>query len=312
VTLATRKIAFIVNPNSAMGSTGREWPQIKALAKERLGSFRSYLTAGPGDATRITRQALLDGIEVIVCVGGDGTLNEIMNGFMEEDGPLRTEAKLGLIPRGTGGDFIKSVPIPEELNRAMDLIMGSHVSPIDLGRLRYRDHDGRSAYRYFHNITSFGLGGEVDERVNRTTKVLGGFISFIWATLITILIYDKKRIHLKVDHGLEQRVASWNVVVANGQYHGGGMMVAPGARVDDGLFNVTVIGDLSVPEVFWHLPKLYNGKILQIEKVSSRTGKRVEAHSDQQVLLDVDGEQPGQLPVIIDMVPGVLPLIRPE
>ncbi len=295
-----------------MGSTGREWPRIKALARDRLGPFQSHLTTGPEDATRLTRLALLGGVELVVCVGGDGTLNEVVNGFMAEDGPIRPEALLGFIPRGTGCDFIKTIPIPRDLDMALDLINSSNARLIDLGRIKYRDHHGHYSCRYFHNITSFGLGGEVDERVNRTTKVFGGFISFIWATLISILIYDKKRIHLKVDDGFDQRIVSWNVVVANGQYHGGGMWVAPGATVDDGLFQVTILGDMTLAEVFRYLPKLYNGKISQLEKVNTLVGKRVEAYSDQRVLLDMDGEQPGRLPVVIDMVPSTLLLISGE
>jgi len=279
------------------------------MARDRLGPFQAYITSGPGDATQLTRRALLEGAEQVVCLGGDGTLNEVVNGFMGEEGPVRTGTTLAYIPRGTGCDFIKTVSLPRELDKAIELIIGSQARTIDLGQLRYSDYHGRPSLRYFHNITSFGLGGEVDERVNRTTKAFGGFISFIWATLISILIYDKKRIRLKIDDGPEQRVTSWNVVVANGQYHGGGMLVAPDASVDDGLFHVTVIGDLTLPEVFWHLPKLYNGKILQVKKVSAFIAKRVEAYSDQQVLLDVDGEQLGQLPVVIEMVPGALPLI---
>lgn len=142
--------------------------------------------------------------------------------------------------------------------------------------------------------------------------MFGGFISFICATLISILIYNKKRIHLRVDGNFDQTVMTWNVIVANGQYHGGGMWVAPGAVVDDGWFHVTVVGDLSLPEVFLNLPNLYNGKIGQVEKVAMLVGKRVEAYSKQRVLLDVDGEQPGQLPVVIDIVPRALPLIAPQ
>ncbi len=310
--MASRKIAFIVNPNSGMGSTGREWPRIKALARERLGPFRSMLTSAPGDATRLTRVALQKGAEVVVCVGGDGTLNEVVNGFMGGAAPIQPGAMLGFIPRGTGCDFIKTVSIPRDLSRALDLITGFHARPIDLGRLQYRGHHAHPSYRYFHNVTSFGLGGEVDERANSSTKVFGGFISFICATLISILIYNKKRIHLKVDDSFDQTVMSWNVIVANGQYHGGGMWVAPGAVVDDGRFHVTIVGDLTLPEVFLNLPKLYNGKIGQLEKVITLVGKRVEASSNQRVLLDVDGEQPGQLPVVIDIVPGALPLITPE
>ncbi len=164
----------------------------------------------------------------------------------------------------------------------------------------------------FTTLPVFGLGGEVDERVNRTTKVFGGFISFIWATLISITDLQQKRIHLTVDNCFDQSVMIWNVAVANGQYHGGGMWVAPEATMNDGMFHVTVIGDLSLPAVFWNLPQLYNGKILQLKKVQTFVCKRVKASSDQQVLLDVDGEQPGQLPAVIDIVPKAVRFIIPK
>ena len=302
---------FIVNPTASMGSTGREWPTIAQQARNRLGPFQIYITTGPGDATSFTRSSLLNGAEVVVCVGGDGTLNEVINGFMEERAAIRTESILGFIPRGTGCDFIKTTRISRDINEALDLIAGRRVRPIDIGRLEFIDHQGDRSRKYFHNVTSFGLGGEVDERVNRTTKVFGGFISFLWATLISLLIYDKKRIHINVDNGKSKAITCWNVVVANGQYHGGGMWVAPGARVDDGYFDMTLVGNLNLAEIFWNLPKLYNGKILQVKNVSALSGRRIEAYSEQRVLLDVDGEQPGQLPVVIDIIPGALRLIRP-
>jgi diacylglycerol kinase family enzyme len=158
-------------------------------------------------------------------------------------------------------------------------------------------------------VASFGLGGEVDARVNVGCKVLGGFVSFFWATLISILAYKKKRIHLKVDDSFDGKVTSWNIAVANGQYHGGGMWIAPEASVDDGLFHITVIGDLSVIEVFLNLPKLYNGRLTELKQVLTYKGKKVEAYSNQHVLLDVDGEQPGTLPVTVDIVPRALRFI---
>lgn len=307
-----RKIAFVVNPNAAMGAAGKQWPRIKALARERLGPFSSYLTTGPGDASRLTRDALLKGFGVIVCVGGDGTLYEVVNGFMEEDGPVQPEAMLGFVPIGTGCDFIKTVSITKDINRAMDVIRESFTRSIDVGRLEYMDHGGRRKTSYFHNVTSFGLGGEVVERVNRTTKAFGGFVSFIWATLISVFVYHKKRIRLRVDDSFDDTVATWNVAVANGQYHGGGMWVAPEAKIDDGLFHVTVIGDFSLVEVLRHLPKLYNGRLFELEKVRSLSGRRVEAFSDEQVLLDVDGEQPGTLPVTITVISNAIRLITPK
>jgi YegS/Rv2252/BmrU family lipid kinase len=307
--LTLKKVVFIVNPHSGNGATGREWPQIQAMARDRLGSFTSYLTAKSGDATQITRANLAEGTEVIVCVGGDGTLNEVVNGFMDEDGPLRTDAVLGFIPNGTGCDFVRTAFIPRKIEQSLDTIKEGHISVIDLGRLRYHDHHGSRGSRYFHNIVSFGLGGEVDERVNKSSKVLGPFISFIWSTLVSIFFYGKKRIRLKVDDIFDDTVIAWNIAVANGQYHGGGMRVAPDAVVDDGLFHITVIGDLSLPEVFRHLPKLYNGRIKEIKKVLIITGRNVQACSEQCVLLDVDGEQPGRLPIDIDMKPGALRMI---
>jgi len=294
-----------------MGSTGREWPSIAQRVRDRLGPFQVYITKGPGDATNFARSSLLKGAELVVCVGGDGTLNEVINGFMGEGEAYRSGSILGFIPRGTGCDFIKTTGIPRDINEGLDLIAGRRVRPIDIGRLEFIDHQGDSSCRYFHNVTSFGLGGEVDERVNRTAKVFGGFISFLWATLISLLIYNKKHIHINVDHVKSRDITCWNIVVANGQYHGGGMWVAPGARVDDGYFHVTLVGNLNLAEVFWNLPKLYNGKIFQVKNVSALSGRRIEAYSEQRVLLDVDGEQPGQLPVVIDILPGALRLIRP-
>jgi len=305
-------IAFIVNPHAGDGSTGLKWPAIKARARNRLGSFESYITTGAGEAKQLTAKAITNGARLVVCVGGDGTLNEVVNGFMEQGESGRSGLTLGFVPGGTGCDFIKTVSIPKDIEQAIDLIAVGTVRSIDLGRLLFKDHDGRDCCRYFHNITSFGLGGEVDQRVNKTTKAFGPFISFIWATLISILLYGKKQIRFKVDQGLEQEFIIWNVAVANGQYHGGGMRVAPDASVDDGLFDITVVGDMSLPEVFLNLPKLYNGKIKDIDKVITLTGKKIEALSDQRVLLDVDGEQPGMLPVVIDIVPGALKIITAQ
>jgi YegS/Rv2252/BmrU family lipid kinase len=304
-----KRITFIVNPNSANGATGRQLPIIGLKARDRLGLFETLVTTGPGDAIRLTRQAVLSGSEIVVCVGGDGTFNEVINGLMNEKGSLESNVLLGYIPRGTGCDLAKSIPVPLNLDRALDNIVSLRSRKIDLGRIRYRDHRGLESYRYFHNVLSFGLGGEVDARVNRTSKIFGGFLSFIWATLISILCFDKKQVQLRVDDAFDEEVTVWNVAVANGQYHGGGMRVAPGAKINDGLFQVTVIGDLSIPEVFWNLPRLYNGKIYEQKKITKLIGRRVVASSTQVVLLDMDGEQPGRLPAVIEMVPSVLSII---
>jgi YegS/Rv2252/BmrU family lipid kinase len=279
------------------------------MAGDLLGSFETCLTEGPGDATRMTREHLFRGADRIVCVGGDGTLNEVVNGFFGDNGPHRKEAVLGFLPNGTGCDFCRTMPIPSGIGPSLKTIRDGFVRTIDLGRIRFRNHQGGTSTRYFHNIASFGLGGEVVDRVNRTSKACGPFITFIWGTLVSLFAYGDKRIFLKVDDADGRTVDVLNIAIANGRYHGGGMLVAPDAVPDDGLFHVTVIGAMGLPRVFWHLPKLYTGKIKAISQVSMQTGKRITAVSDQRVLLDIDGEQPGTLPAEMEIVPAALKMI---
>jgi diacylglycerol kinase (ATP) len=309
---SSSQISFIVNPHAAMGALGRQWPHIRALSEERLGSFRSLLTSGPGGAREFARSEVLAGAKLIVCVGGDGTLNEIVNGLMNGKKPVREDVVVGFVPFGTGCDFRRSLGVPKDLRSAIEIIAQGHTDRIDVGRLTYEDHEGGTSVRYFHNVTSFGLGGEVDERVNGGNGRMGGFMSFLKATLISLLLYKKKSIRLRVDGVFDETVVAWNIAVANGQYHGGGMRIAPKAKAQDGLFNVTIVGDLSLAEVCYHFPKLYNGRIAEINKVHTLEGRRVEAFSEQRVLLDVDGEQPGRLPVAIDMVPAAIRFIVPD
>jgi len=307
--VASQRIVFIVNPHAGNGLTGRQWPRIQAMAHDRLGYFTSYLTAKPGDAARIARMRLIEGTELIICVGGDGTLNEVVNGFMDESGPIRKDALLGFVPNGTGCDFIKTVPIPAVIEQSLDTIKEGYMKVIDVGRLRHRNDHRLPVTRYFHNIVSFGLGGEVDERINKSSKAFGPFISFIWATLVSIFLYGKKNIRIQIDNSYDRNVIAWNIAVANGQYHGGGMRVAPDAIIDDGLFHITVIGNLSLAEVFRHFPKLYNGRIEDIKGVSILTGKTISAFSEERVLVDCDGEQPCCLPIVADIMPAALRMI---
>lgn len=303
------KIVFIVNPHAGHGSTGSIWPFIEALAKDRLGPFEAYMTKRPGDAVIFAKNAVAEKTSLVVCVGGDGTLNEVVNGVMNSEESIRSNVTLGFIPNGTGCDFVRTVSIPQNTEQAMDLIASGHTRSIDLGVLVFQDHNGHDRCRYFHNIASFGLGGEVAQRVNRTTKALGPFISFMWATLISVVLYGTKSLRILIDGSFEKKVSVWNVVVANGQYHGGGMWVAPDASVYDGLLHVTIIGNLTIPEVFLNLSKLYSGRIYDIDKVITRTCKKVAAVSDDRVLLEVDGEQPGMLPMVVKIMPGSLNII---
>lgn len=305
----SRKIVFVVNPHSGNGRTGREWPRIRALAEEIIGPFEAYLTKAPGDAVSLTRGCLQRGAAVVVCVGGDGTLNEVVNGFFDDSSPVRAGALLGFIPNGTGCDFSRTFPSSSGLRSALESIKKGAARKIDLGRIHFQDHQGLPAARYFHNIASFGLGGEVVERVNRTSKALGPFITFIWGTLLSLATYKTKGVTVQIDDAPAFTREIFHLAVANGRYQGGGMLVAPDAVLDDGLFHVTLIGAMSLPLVLLRLPKLYNGKIKTIPEVAVATGKRVRISSGEQVLFDIDGEQPGLLPAELEIVPRAIEMI---
>jgi len=310
--MSSPETVFIVNPHAGGGSTATRWPRIAVKAKRILREFKTVLTRLPGDATTLTTAAVVEGTRRLVVVGGDGTLNEVINSLMAFDRELREKVCIGIVPNGTGCDFARTLSIPKDIDEALTLIQTMPIRPMDVGRIVFKDSAGRRSQRFFVNVVSFGLGGEVAHQVRKAPRSLGPAFAFFWATMIAVLRYGKKQIHLKIDENPSVTWRSWNVAIANGRYHGGGMLVAPDAHPDDGVFHITVIGDIPLHRIFSKLQYLYNGRIRQIEGVSGFIGTRVEAASNHPVLLDVDGEGPGLLPSIISIIPGALNLICPQ
>lgn len=300
---------IVVNPRSANGSTKRQWPSIRSLLKDNLGDFDFAFTCCQGDATRITGDAISQGYEMIVSLGGDGTHNEVVNGFF--DGKcgcmVNPDAVFGLISSGTGGDFRKTVGL-RNWQEAAGRLKGKKTRKVDLGRLTFKAHDGAEKKRIFLNIASFGAGGEVDEMVNSTTKAFGGFVSFMAGSLRALITYKNKRVMVSIDGAKPKEAIINNVAVANGRFFGGGMMIAPQAEIDDGLFDIVTIGELSFLNVITNAPKIYKGTHLSHPKITHARGQVLEASSNERVLLDVDGEQPGMLPARFELLHAVLNL----
>lgn len=306
-----RKTFIVVNPNSANASTRKQWPEMENTIRESIGPFDWKFTESQGDATPLTREAISNGYDQIVAVGGDGTNNEVINGFFEGEKQINPECAFSFICRGTGGDFRKTFGWSTYLPEAIDRIKSSEQRAIDLGHFSYLDHQGQEAWKYFINITSFGIGGLVDHLCNTSSKILGGKISFMLATARALLAYQNQGVRLKVDDSFEEELVINNVAVANGRYFGGGMMVAPEAEPDDGLFDVIILGDLSKLEVVAQSSSIYRGEHLTQDKVQHLRGKKVYAEPldpENRVLIDMDGEQPGSLPCVFSVLPKVLPL----
>jgi diacylglycerol kinase (ATP) len=316
----TGHTVVIVNPRSAGGRTGRRWPQLAALLRAAYGDFEDCFTEGPSDGTRLCRQALREGAGTVVAVGGDGSIHDVVNGFFEPGAgdeaprPLGAAASLGIIPLGTGGDFIRSIGVPRDPVEAARALATAAPRPIDLGRLRYVGHDGRVAQRHFINVASFGMAGLVDKYMNESRKSLHGTLAFALATLRAGVAYSNVEVRLRVDDGEWQSGLVYNLSVANGRFFGGGMKVAPAARLDDGALDLVRFGDMGLSDLLRHGLDLYSGRHLDLAEVSTARVRVVEAEPTdrQEVLLDVDGEQPGRLPARFEVLPRALLLRAPE
>jgi YegS/Rv2252/BmrU family lipid kinase len=303
------KISFVVNPESRSGATRKRWPRIREMAEDRLGSIESCLTTAPGDATGITRRCLGEGTSLMVCVGGDGTLNEVINGFMQEDGSVRQRVLLGYIPVGTGCDFARTVSIPRDAAGALDVITRGKTRLIDLGCLTYRDGRGQQVVRYFDNAVSFGIGGAVVARVRDYARFCGPYTAYFFSLLSCVFLEGKRQVRLRVDDGAEAIFRAWHIVTANGRFQGHALQVAPDASIDDGLLDVLVFGDIRLIDVLRHLPKLYSGRTESIKEMIRTRGRKISASSEEPVLVEADGELICRLPVEIDIIPGALRMI---
>lgn len=308
------KPVFIVNPNSANGSTRKEWPGIEALARERFPKLEVRFTTKPFEAPTLVSRAIHAGADLVVSVGGDGTHNEVVNGFFENDKAINPEATLGILSRGTGGDFRRTLGLGRcsggEMVAAVNQLAGCRTTACDVGRLTFVANGGEACVRYFINIASFGIGGEVDKRVNESSKALGGKASFFIGSLKAALAYKNRRVRVSVDGKPFYEGPMYNVAVANGRFFGGGMMIAPNAEIDDGLFDVVACGDLNFFESLALARTIYSGKHLALPKVSTTRGKVVTAESEERVLLDVDGEAPGRLHAKFENVHAALRVLR--
>jgi diacylglycerol kinase (ATP) len=309
----TPRTVLIVNPRSQGGRLGKRWKDI-ADTIARAFPFEEAVTDAPGDATRLTREALRGGAERVVAIGGDGTVNEVVNGFFDERGAaIAPAASFALIPYGTGGDFRRTVQMPTELADAARVIAANHRRTIDVGRLEFTATGGERAARMFANIASFGVSGVVDRLVNQSSKRLGR-LAFAIASARATWSYKNQRVQLVFDGTDRVEATISTVAIANGRYFGGAMMVAPNAELDDGLFDVIALGDFGFGDLVTSGRRLYKGTHLTMDKVTARRARVVEAEPidpNAVVELDIDGENPGRLPARFELLPAALSIVVP-
>ncbi|MDO8861819.1 diacylglycerol kinase family lipid kinase [Haliea sp. E1-2-M8] len=322
----------VVNPTAGAGSVARQWQLIDRLLRSTIPELAYAFTEAPGHATLLTREALRAGWEMVVSVGGDGTLNEVINGFCEQSDPhscyrideegwisrrasappaLSSAAVLGMLPLGTGSDFRRSIGLSGSLRQGVEMLAGRETRHVDLGQIGYLDHRGELATRFFVNISSAGFSGRVVDFANRGWKGGGGRLSFFLASLRALASWSNLEMAVRLDDGVEIRGRMLGLIVANGGYFGGGMWIAPGASLDDGQFEVVVLGDLPRWQLPGLLPRIYRGTHVKDARISCHHARQVSVRLTTAAvpgLIDLDGEQPGCLPAMWNLQPRELRL----
>jgi diacylglycerol kinase (ATP) len=298
------KTKVIVNPASNRGRTRKRWGEIREGLRHFVREFKFEFTEKPQQATDLAREAIKDGTELVIGVGGDGTMNEIANGFYEDRRIINPEATLGLVPSGTGCDLMRSLSIPAGLKGALQVISGAPSVRMDVGRVRYRSNAGADEERFFLNVADFGLGGEVVREVTER-RLQRKASSYVRCLITTMARYKNKRVRIRVDGETLPDGEYLIGAVANGRIFGKGMKVAPDARLDDGLFDSVLVRGFRFLEFCRHGWKLMNGSHVTHPKVTVVRGREVEAWSDEpeDVLLELDGDQLGRLPATFEVVP---------
>ena len=306
-------ILFIINPSSGGGKAGREWAGIQTWLPSSGLPYEAAFTTRPIEATEIAQRAVLQSRPVVVAVGGDGTLNEVVNGFFRNGAPIPTSSKLAMVPLGTGGDFRRTLRIPIDPKLAVDVLRSGLVRRLDAGCVTYQTADGATAVRHFINIADAGLGGEVVYRVNRGSKRLGS-LTYKVGSGLALLTYKNKPMTMVIDGSTHELAHAQQVVVANCQYFGGGMQMAPSASPTDGVFDVIIVKDAGKIETMRGINDFLQGKHLDNgnPKIELMYGKRITVTSPEKVRIDLDGEDVGFLPALFEIQPSAIEFITPR
>jgi YegS/Rv2252/BmrU family lipid kinase len=302
----------IVNPKSASGATRDNWTVKASELRAHFGPFSVAFTKGPGDGIDLAERAAKSGRRFIIACGGDGTINEVANGILRSG----EDVELGVLPSGTGGDLRRTLGLPLTNREAAAALRDGETRRMDAGLVTFLDLHGKTAKRYFLNVSSFGLAASVLKRV-KSAKIfdwlpldsIRGRANFAVSTLQEVLDLDPVSIRVRIDDGEEKTLQTINFCVANARYFGGGMMIAPDARINDGFFDVVNIGDIGTAKIILNAYSLYRGTHTDLDEVKSMLASRIEVapfDPSAEILLETDGEMPGKLPATYEIVPDAI------
>lgn len=298
----------IVNPNAGKGKGLRDWHLIAEFLKRKHISFTVKFTESKGHAVILTQEGLNNGCRNIITVGGDGTLNEVINGIFTDLSCPPTDILLALIPVGTGNDWGRMFGIPLDYEKAAGIISEGRVMLHDIGMVTYFE-GAEKKLRYFINIAGLGFESDVVRRTNyQKEKGYGGKAIYFFNLLMSLLSYKNTSAEICVD-GEKTSAEVFSINVGNGKYCGGGMRQTPNALPDDGLLDVTVINGIGKIEIIRNLKILYDGSILSHPKIDGYKCRNLKVSSDSIIWVEADGESLGHTPAEFSLLPAAINIV---
>lgn len=308
VTLNKPDWFVIVNPNSGKGKGKKDWKKIEKYLIESEVPFKHVFTESRHHAIELTVNAIEQGYRKVMAVGGDGTMNEIVNGCFLQKVCSTRDLSLSIIAVGTGNDWGRLFGIPADYRKAIEIIKKGFLHLQDTGIVSYY-HGARKEQRYFINIAGLGFDAVVVNKTNRQKDMgKGGKLLYFWNLLSSLLSYRHTQVEVIIDGKLIKNEV-FTISLGIGKYSGGGMMQTPGAVTDDGLFDITIVNRIKKSDIILSLKKLYDGSILEHPKIEGYQGKHIIIDSDPLIHLEADGESLGHSPIEFRILPKSINVI---
>ncbi|MFD2566965.1 diacylglycerol/lipid kinase family protein [Pseudotenacibaculum haliotis] len=297
---------LIVNPNSGVRNFSKAWNRIQQILKHKEIDFSFSLTQHSKHEISLVQESLKRGFRKIISVGGDGTLHHVVNGIMTQRYVKTSEIKLGVIPMGTGNDWIKTYQIPNSIEKSIDVLVEDHTEYQDIGLINHTNNQKE----YYINVAGIGYDGYVVNKLNSLKKF--GPIAYLLSGLYGLLFYKKTSYQIKIN---DQLIEEKCLMVLFGlcQYSGGGMQMTQDPDPKDGLLDITIAKNFSFFDLVFNLPKLYNGQIVNHKKVINykATSLEIQENKEQHSYIEADGELLGKGSLNVSIIPNAIQIIIP-
>ena len=305
--MKTNYVDIVINPAAGNGKAKRAVQSLLQLIKSSCDfELNITFTKEKNDAVSITRKAIKDGASMVIAVGGDGTINEVVNGFFQEGKPLNHLCELGIINCGTGGGFARTLNNPRSISQQIERLIQPGSSVLDLGQITCRDYSGKIVSRLFVNECQLGIGSDVASLVGKKSKIFGGTLAFGFAATALAMFMKPLKVMIGFDNEDFQEFNLIGLVVGNGTECAGGMKLTPHAKLNDGLFDVLSINDMKTVQRILNLSKVYSGRHILSPQCSIKRCRKLRVRSDIELSLESDGEMLGTSPFDIEILPSAI------